>query len=217
MKIDVWSDIACPWCYVGKRRFAEGARRFEAAGGEPIELEYHSFELAPDTPVDFEGSEVDFLVRHKGMSEDAVRRMLDRMTETARGEGLTYDFAALRHTNSGRAHELLHLAKAHGMQEEMKERLLAAYFTEGRHVGRVPELADLAVDVGLDRDEVVAALEERRYRPAVVADLNQAQAYGIRGVPFYVINRRFGLSGAQPAEVFEEVLERAAAESEAEA
>ncbi|MFN8122488.1 MAG: DsbA family oxidoreductase [Thermoleophilia bacterium] len=211
MRIDVWSDIACPWCYIGKRRFEEGARRFAESTGRPVEVEYHAFELAPDTPVDFEGSEVDFLVHHKGMSEERVRSMLDQMTETARGEGLEYDFAGLRHTKTFRAHELLHHAKAKGLQEPMKERLLRAYFTEGRHLGHVDQLADLAAEVGLDRDEVVAVLEEGRYSDAVLDDMAVAQRLGIRGVPFYVIDQRYGVSGAQPAELFEEALNRAAA------
>ncbi len=214
MKIDVWSDIACPWCYVGKRRFAEGARRYAEAGGDRvIEVEYHAFELAPDTPVDFEGSEVDFLVHHKGMSEAKVRRLLEQMTATAAEEGLAYDFDALKHTKTLRAHELLHLAKERGLQDQMKERLLRAYFTEGRHIGHIASLADLAAEVGLDRDEVVAALEDERYRPAVIADFDLAGAYGIQGVPFYVIDGRYGVSGAQPPEVFAEVLQKAAEEA----
>ena len=212
MKIDVWSDIACPWCYVGKRRFAEGARRYTEAGGDRvIEVEYHAFELAPDTPVDFEGDEVDFLVHHKGMSESKVRRLLEQMTATAAAEGLAYDYDALRHTKTLRAHELLQLAKERGLQEQMKERLLCAYFTEGRHIGRIDSLAELAAEVGLDPAEVTAALEDERYRPAVIADFDLAGAYGIQGVPFYVIDGRYGVSGAQPPEVFAEVLQKAAA------
>jgi len=216
MKVDVWSDIACPWCYIGKRRFAEGARRFTEATGRAVEVEYHAFELAPDTPVDFEGSEVDFLVHHKGMSEERVRSMLDGMSATAKDEGLAYDFANLRHTKTFRAHELLHHAKAHGLQEPLKERLLRAYFTEGRHLGHVDQLADLAAEVGLDRDEAAAVLEEGRYTEAVLDDMAIAQRLGIRGVPFYVIDQRYGVSGAQPAELFEEALTRAAAPPEQE-
>jgi len=216
MKVDVWSDIACPWCYIGKRRFAEGARRFTEATGRAVEVEYHAFELAPDTPVDFEGSEVDFLVHHKGMSQERVRSMLDQMSATAREEGLEYDFANLRHTKTFRAHELLHHAKAKGLQEPMKERLMRAYFTEGRHLGHIDQLADLAAEVGLDRDEAAAALEDERYSEAVLDDMALAQRLGIRGVPFYVIDQRYGVSGAQPAELFEEALNRAAAPPEQE-
>lgn len=212
LQIDVWSDIACPWCYVGTRRFAEGVRRFQAAGGErEVRITYHSFELAPDTPVDFEGSEVDFLARHKGIPATQAREMLDHMTQLAATEGLTYDFGSLQHTNTLKAHELLHLARRHGKQAEMKERLLRAYFTEGRHVGKVDDLADLATEVGLDRDEVARELTAGTYRDDVQADIEQAHAYGIRGVPFYVIDGRFGVSGAQSPDVFAQALQKATA------
>jgi len=213
LKIDVWSDIACPWCYVGKRRFAEGVRRYHAAGGErSVEIEYHSFELSPDTPVDFEGDEVDFLAKHKRMPVEQVRQLLDQVTQIAASEGLAYDFEALHHTKTLKAHELLHLAKAQGKQEEMKERLLSAYFVEGRHVGHIDELAALAGDIGLDPADVTAALEAGTYAAAVEADIDQAMAYGINGVPFYVIDGRYGVSGAQSPDLFAQALAQAAAE-----
>ncbi|MEW1881992.1 DsbA family oxidoreductase [Rhodococcus sp. NPDC080181] len=210
VKVDIWSDIACPWCFVGKRRFEAGAAEFIADGGT-LEVEFHSFELAPDTPVDFDGSEVDFLVSHKGMPAAQVTQMLGQMTELAAGEGLAYDFDAVQHTNTVKAHELLHFAKSKGKQVEMKERLLAAYFEEGGHVGRVDDLADLAAEIGLDRDEVVEALKSGEFLPAVRADKEQAIAYGISGVPFFVIDGRLGVSGAQEPSVFADVLQKAAA------
>jgi predicted DsbA family dithiol-disulfide isomerase len=216
LKIDVWSDIACPWCYVGKRRFAEGVRRYQADGGGEVEVEYHSFELAPDTPVDFEGSEADFLADHKGLPLAQVREMLAQMTEVARAEGLEFDYEALQHTNTLKAHEALHAAKAAGRQAELKERLLRAYFTEGRHIGHPEELADLAAEVGLDRDAVLAALREGTYRDDVAADIAQAGAYGIRGVPFFVIDGRYGVSGAQDPQLFADALRRAADEVDVE-
>ena len=161
LTVDIWSDVACPWCYIGKRRFEEGVRRYQQAeGARPVDVEYHSFELAPDTPVDFEGSEVDFLARHKGMPAEQVHQLVAHVTELAAAEGLAYDFDALRHTNTRKAHQVLHLAKAHGLQRELKERLLRAYFVEGRHVGRDDSLAELAAEVGLDADLVLAALRE---------------------------------------------------------
>lgn len=218
LKVDIWSDIACPWCYVGKRRFEEGLRRFEATGaGLTVEVEYHSFELAPDTPVDFEGTEVDFLAGHKGLPVEQVRPMLEQMTEVAASVGLDFDYAALRHTNTVKAHQVLHLARAKGVQHEMKERLLRAYFTEGRHVGHDEDLADLAAEVGLDRDEVLRALEQETYRDAVHADIAQARAYGISGVPFYVIDERIGVSGAQDPALFADALRQAAESLEVEA
>ena len=216
VKIDIWSDIACPWCYIGKRRLEAGIAAYaQTAGSVPVEIEYHSFELAPDTPVDFEGSEVDFLIRHKRMSREQVRAMLDRVTQVAAGEGLDYDFHAVRHTNTVKAHQLLHYAKAHGRQLETKEQLLRAYFVEGRHVGRAEDLAELAAEIGLDRDDVLRSLHEDEYLAAVRADGRAAMEYGIQAVPFFVIDGRYGVSGAQRAETFTQALTQAGLDREA--
>ena len=216
LKIDIWSDIACPWCYIGKRLLEAGIAAYSAGGPErpPVEVEYHSFQLSPDTPAGFQGSVVDFLVRQKHMSEVQVRSMLDRVTGIALEEGLHYDFGSVRHTNTLKAHELLHYAKAHGVQLELKERLLKAYFVEGRHVGRPEDLADLAAEVGLDREDALRALRDDDYAGAVAADQRLAAQYGIQAVPFFVIDGRYGLSGAQPAETFARVLAEVAAERE---
>lgn len=212
VKVDIWSDIACPWCFVGKRRFETALQKFKATGVD-VEVEFHSFELAPDTPVDFAGSEVDFLVSHKGMQAAQVEQMLGQMTELAAAEGLSYDFDALQHTNTVKAHELLHFAKQQGRQLDMSERLFAAYFEEGRHIGRIEDLADLAAEIGLDREAVVEALTSEAHLADVAADKEQAVAYGISGVPFFVIDKKFGVSGAQEPSVFLDVLQKAAAES----
>ncbi|KPG83733.1 DsbA family protein [Frigoribacterium sp. RIT-PI-h] len=208
VKVDIWSDIACPWCFIGKRKFEEAVRRFDG----PVEVEYHSFELSPDTPVDFEGDEVDFLSKHKGMPADQVRGMLDTVAGIASEVGLAYDFEHLQHTNTVKAHELLHFAKANGRQAEMKERLLHAYFEEGRHVGRVDDLVALAMEVGLDEQEAREALETGRHLGDVRADQAQAQAFGITGVPFFVLDGQYGISGAQAPETFVQALEQVASE-----
>ncbi|MFT4052816.1 MAG: DsbA family oxidoreductase [Microbacterium sp.] len=211
--IDIWSDIACPWCYIGKRNLENGLA--QTAGDEDapaVEVIFHSYELAPDTPVDFDGNEVDFLSGHKGMSPDSVREMLDRVTGVAAGAGLEYRFDLLQHTNTVKAHELLHFAKAQGAQHAMAERLMSAYFTEGRHVGRIDDLVALAAEAGLDADAAREALESGRYLPDVRADQAQARAYGIQGVPFFVIDGRYGVSGAQPPEAFAQVLRQVWAE-----
>lgn len=210
IKVDIWSDIACPWCFIGKRRFEAGLAQFTQASGAQVDVEFHSFELAPDTPVDFEGNEVDFLAHHKGMEPAQVEQMLAQMTQLAAAEGLSYDFDSLQHTKTLLAHQLLHFAKSKGLQHEMKERLLSAYFEQGRHVGRIPDLADLAAEVGLDRDEVVQALEAGTHADAVRADIEQARAYGIGGVPFFVIDGKYGVSGAQEPATFVDVLTKVA-------
>ncbi|MEO6115951.1 MAG: DsbA family oxidoreductase [Pseudolysinimonas sp.] len=201
IKVDVWSDIACPWCFIGKRKFEAGAAQF---GGD-VEVEYHSFELSPDTPVDFDGSEQDYLVT-RGFPADKIDGMLDRVTGIAESVGLHYDYDALQHTNTVLAHQLIHYAKAHGRQLEMKERLLAAYFEQGKHVGRVEDLADLAAELGFDRDDVVRSLTSNEYLGAVRADQELAIEYGIQGVPFFVIDGKYGVSGAQDASTFANVL-----------
>ncbi|MCL2515748.1 MAG: DsbA family oxidoreductase [Microbacteriaceae bacterium] len=209
IKIDIWSDIACPWCYIGKRKFEGGAGLFAGAGeGRGVEIEYHSFELSPDTPVDFEGGEADFLAQHKGIDRGQAQQMLDRVTGIAASVGLNYDYDNLQHTNTVLAHEAIHFAKAHGKQLEMKERLLSAYFLEGKHVGTVADLAALGGEIGLDEDALAAALEAHEFLPAVREDQQTAIEYGINGVPFFVIDGKYGVSGAQEAQTFAQVLER---------
>ncbi|WP_025155831.1 DsbA family oxidoreductase [Leifsonia aquatica] len=216
IKIDIWSDIACPWCYIGKRKFEAGSGLFAGAGdGRDVEVEYHSFELSPDTPVDFDGSEIDFLAGHKGMAAEQVQQMLERVTGIASSVGLDYDFDSLKHTNTVKAHELLHFAKANGKQLELAERLFKAYFIEGGHVGRVEDLADLAASVGLDRAEALAALESEQYLADVREDQRTATEFGINGVPFFVIDGKYGVSGAQDAATFAQVLEQVWGEREA--
>jgi predicted DsbA family dithiol-disulfide isomerase len=205
LKVDIWSDVQCPWCYIGKRKFESGVQLF----GKPVEIEYHSFELAPDTPVDYEGTTLDYLAERKGLSPEHVRSMLENVTKIAAEVGLTYDFDAVHQTNTRKAHELLHYAKTHGKQIEMKERLLKAYFVNGEHVGDLRTLSALAADVGLDAADVLRSLEAGEYAAAVAADIAQAEVHGISGVPFYVIDGRFGISGAQSAETFAAALQQA--------
>ncbi|KQV07901.1 DsbA family oxidoreductase [Leifsonia sp. Root112D2] len=209
IKVDIWSDIACPWCYIGKRKFETGSGIFAERGdGREVEVEYHSYELSPDTPVDFDGNETDFLAAHKGIDPSQVGQMLERVTGIASAVGLDYDYDILKHTNTVKAHQLVHYAKAHGQQLQAKERLLKAYFIEGRHVGRVEDLADLAAEIGLDRADVVRSLEEDEYLPGVRADQEMAQELGIQGVPFFVIDHKYGVSGAQESDTFDQVLEQ---------
>ena len=207
ISIDIWSDIACPWCYIGKRNLEAGlAATAEDDDAPQVTITFHSFELSPDTPVDFEGDEAEFLMGHKGMPRAQVEQMLERVTGVAQEAGLEYRFDLLQHTNTVKAHELLHHAKQQGHQHDMEERLMSAYFTEGRHVGRVEDLADLAAEVGLDREAALEALRSERHLADVRADQAQAQAYGIQGVPFFVIDGQYGVSGAQPPEAFAGVL-----------
>jgi predicted DsbA family dithiol-disulfide isomerase len=207
ISIDIWSDIACPWCYIGKRNLEQALGSIAADDDAPqVEVTFHSFELSPDTPVDFDGGPIEFLSERKGMPREQVVQMLDHVTSVAKNAGLDYHFELQQQTNTVKAHELLHFAKQRGLQHEMKERLMEAYFVKGEHVGRIDDLVELAAEVGLDRDEVRAALESEQYLSAVRQDQQQARAYGIQGVPFFVIDGKYGISGAQPADAFVNVL-----------
>ncbi len=209
VKVDVWSDIACPWCYIGKRKFESGVAAFhDSADARPVEVEYHSFELSPDTPVDFEGTEAEFLSQHKGLPVAQAQQMIDQVADIATTVGLHYDYDALHHTNTVKAHQVIHLAKQHGKQLEMVERLFTAYFERGEHVGQDESLADLGASIGLDRDEVLATLRDDAQLAAVRADQAQAQAFGINGVPFFVIDGKYGVSGAQDPATFAQVLQQ---------
>lgn len=205
VEVEIWSDIACPFCYIGKRNFESGA----AAAGVPVAVVYRSFILAPDAPADLAGGNAARLAEKFGVSVAEAQAMQLQIAETARKAGLAFDYDRMQPTNTGLAHQLLHHAHAHGRQAEMKERLLLAHFTEGGHVGRVEELADLAAEVGLDRAAVVRALTTGEHLDGVRADIAQAQAYGITGVPFYVIDGKYAVSGAQAPETFSRALTQA--------
>jgi predicted DsbA family dithiol-disulfide isomerase len=211
IKVDIWSDVQCPWCYIGKRKFEAGVDTF---GGE-VTVEYHSFELAPDTPVDFDGTPTDYLSQRKGIPVADVEQMLARVTGIASAVGLHYDYEHVHQTNTVKAHELIHYAKSKGRQLEMKERLLDAYFVRGEHVGRVADLADIAEGLGFDRADVVRSLESEEFLADVKTDVAEAAKLGIQGVPFFVIDGRYGVSGAQDAATFANVLTQVQSEKEA--
>ena len=195
---DIWSDIACPWCYVGKRRFEAALKDFPQAA--QVDVVWHSFELDPDAPLTSTASTRDILAKKYGRSPAQAQEMLDGMTETAAQDGLEYHFELQRPTNTFQAHQVIHLAAEHGRQDAMKERLLRAFFNEGAFLGDPEVLATLAAEIGLDAGEVRAALESQTYAAAVRQDEAQAQAYGIQGVPFFVLGAKYGVSGAQPPE-----------------
>lgn len=205
IRVDVWSDIACPWCYIGKRKLESAVTET----GIPVEIEYHAYELAPDLPTEFEGSEQDYL-EIRGFSADQVQPLLARIVRAAKAVGLDFDYDILRHTNMLKGHQLIRWAKTEGRQLDMVERILAAHFEEGRHVGRDSDLADLAGEIGLDREKALRALQEGRHVDDVQADEARAQQLGIRSVPFYVFETTYGVAGAQDPETFADILRRLA-------
>jgi predicted DsbA family dithiol-disulfide isomerase len=210
MKVEIWSDVVCPWCYIGKRRFEAALREFPHR--DQVEVRWRSFELdpaarsaSPGEPGDYAGR----LARKYGTSREGAQQMLDSMTATAAAEGLELRFDRAVAANTFEAHQLVHLAAEHGVQDQVKERLLRAYFTEGEPVGDRAALVRLAAEAGLPADEAARTLEEGRYASAVRADEVEAGALGISGVPFFVVDRRYGVSGAQPPAQLLQVLTRA--------
>ncbi len=205
MKIEIWSDVVCPWCYIGKRRFEAALEGLD----EAVEVRWRSFELDPGALPTPEGSLAEELASKYRLTVEEAERMMDQMAQAARGEGLEFDFASARRGNTLDAHRLLHFASDRGVQGEMKERLLRAYFSEGRAIADRGELAALAADAGLDQDEVEAMLSGSDYVDAVRRDEARAGELGIGGVPFFLIQGRLGISGAQPVELMRQGLERA--------
>ncbi|MDP1845865.1 MAG: DsbA family oxidoreductase [Pseudomonadota bacterium] len=199
MQIDVWSDVVCPWCYVGKRRLEQALARFP--NKDDVTVVWHSFELDPNAPKESTESHGELLARKYGMSRAKAEEMQAQMTRTAALDGLQFAFEKSRPENTFAAHRLLHFAARHGLQGAMKERLLRAYFTEGRRIGDNAELTALAAEVGLDATEVAAMLADpAAHANDVRADEASARAMDIRGVPFFVLDQKYGVSGAQPAD-----------------
>ncbi|HEX8102857.1 MAG TPA: DsbA family oxidoreductase [Solirubrobacteraceae bacterium] len=206
MHVEIWSDIACPWCYVGKRRFEAALARYEHR--DEVTVTWRSFELDPAAPAEREHDTATHLAEKYGTSAERAEEMLAQMTETAAGEGLDFRFDRNRGGNTFDAHRLVHLAAAHGRQDAMKERLLRAYFSEGELVADHATLARLAAEAGLPEDEVRETLGSDRYAQDVRDDERTAGGLGISGVPFFVVDRKLGASGAQSPEVLLDLLRR---------
>jgi predicted DsbA family dithiol-disulfide isomerase len=204
--VEIWSDIACPWCYVGKRRFEAALAGFEHAGD--VRVTWRSFELDPGAPDERPGDRAEHLAAKYGSSVEQARAMQDQMTEVAAGEGLEFHFERARDGRTFDAHRLTHLAAAHGLQDAMEERLMRAYLTEGELMSDAAALERLGVEVGLPAEEVRAVLAGDRYADEVREDERTAASLGIRAVPFFVVDRSLGASGAQPPEVLGELLRR---------
>lgn len=205
MRIEIWSDVVCPWCYVGKRRFEQALAEFPG----DVEVEYRAFELDPSPDRDPDESEAQMLARKFGRTEQQARQMLDEMTRTAAGEGLEFHYDTVVQANTFLAHQLIAYATSRGLGREAKERLLRAHFTDGLDVGDQDTLVRLADEIGLDG--AADALASGAYAGTVREQQEQARAFGITGVPFFVIDRKYGVSGAQPSAAFLQVLQQAAA------
>ena len=213
MKIEIWSDIACPWCYVGKRRFEQALQQFEHAGD--VEVTWRSFELDPHAPRTHAESQDELLAKKYGMPVEKARAMNERMTAEARKEGLDFHLDRVKVGNTFDAHRLVHLAAESGRADAMKERLMRAYFTEGEAVGDPDTLVRLGAEVGLGEGRVREIVNGDAYANDVRTDEERARSFGISGVPFFAIDERYGVSGAQPADVLLGALRQAYEEAEA--
>jgi len=209
LELEVWSDIACPWCYVGKRRLEGALKRFPHAAS--VKLTWRSFELDPGAPQEQDRTvpHAARLARKYGMSVEQAQKATDNLVGVARAEGLVFDFVNIRSGNTFDAHRLLHLAHARGLQDAVKERFMKAYFEQGELMSDHGSLVRLASEAGLDAREVTDVLASDAYAAAVRADEAQARELGITGVPCFVWGRRFAVSGAQPVEVLLAALQQA--------
>jgi len=207
MNVEIWSDVVCPWCYIGKRRFERAVASFDHP--DELTVTYRSFELDPDAPGQRTGTHAEHLAGKYGMTIAQAEQASEQMTERAAADGLEFRFDLVRGGNTFDAHRLLHLAKDQGLQPQLKERLLRATFTEGLPIADKATLVRLAAEAGLAAAQAQAVLDGDAYADAVRADERQAARYGITGVPFFVADGKYAVSGAQPPEVLLQLLQRA--------
>jgi len=206
MKVEIWSDVMCPFCYIGKRRFEMALEQFPHK--DDVEIIWKSFQLNPNMETDPRKNINEYLAEHKGISLEQAKMMNDRVTDMAREVGLQYDFDKAIVANSFDAHRLSHFAKQFGKQNEMEERLFKAYFSEGKNTADHETLVQLAADAGLDAVKTRTMLSENDFSDDVEQDIYEAQQVGARGVPFFVFDNSYAVSGAQPAQLFLQVLNK---------
>ena len=211
MKIEVWSDYVCPFCYIGKKQLEKAIKNSGYDG--QIDVEFKSFLLDPTTPIDTEESIYTSLARKYNMSEQEAKNMTLNVASRAKEVGLDYNFDDMKTANTTAAHRSAKLAAAQGKSEIYNERLMKAYFLEGEAIGRHDVLKRLAKEVELDMEDVQRVLESNQYEEAIEQDIYEAQQIGVRGVPFFVFNNKYGVSGAQPQGLFEQTIEQAASEA----
>jgi predicted DsbA family dithiol-disulfide isomerase len=211
MQVEIWSDVVCPWCYLGKRRFERALESF--GHRDEVTVVFRSFELDPTAAPGETTPTVEMLASRYGMSPQQASDAQRQMEQRAAQDGLEFAMDGLLSGNTRDAHRLLHLAKARGLQAELAERLHRAYFSEQGSIFDHASLANLAADVGLDRAEATRVLASDEYADAVDADEAVARSLGVTGVPFVAIDRRYGISGAQPPEAIAAALQQSWAES----
>ncbi len=208
MQVEVWSDIMCPFCYIGKRNYEKGLQQF--ADNNDIELVWKSFQLDPSLPQDQaeQLNVYDYLSKRKGIAKEQVVKMHAQLTQTAKNAGLEYHLDKTIMANSFNAHRLIQLAKEKGLGDKAEERLFYANFTEGKDFGDTTVLIELAKEIGLSEADVKEALSNDKYAVDVNKDIQEARELGVNGVPFFVFNRKYAVSGAQPPQSFLQVLQK---------
>ncbi|MET3524005.1 DsbA family oxidoreductase [Mesorhizobium abyssinicae] len=211
MKVEIWSDVACPWCYIAKHRFDNALSQFEHR--EQVEVIWRSYQLDPDAPAMSNMSLNDSLSEKHGLSLEEAIAMNDQMRRLGAQEGLNYDFDRARYGNSFDAHRLIHFARQRGVQTTMEERLFRAYFTEGKALGDTNILVELAREVDINAEEARAVLVGEAFAEQVRADTESARRLGLKGIPFFIIDEKYAIAGAQASETFRDALERAWMES----
>lgn len=210
MKIEIWSDIACPFCYMGKRKFDMALAQFE--GREDVQIEWKSFLLNPEIKTDPNRSIFQYLSEIKGFPEGQARQMMNQITDSGSAIGLDYNFDQVVLANTIKAHQLLHEARIQGFQHEMEERLFEAHFVEGKNIDDVNILVNLASEVGMNTTALDVKILSGQYTTELEADIELAQQFGVRGVPFFVFDRKYAVSGAQEPETFLNTMEQVLAE-----
>lgn len=200
MKVEIWSDVMCPWCYIGKRRFEKALEQFPQK--DRIEVEWKSFQLNPDMKTDPDKSIVEYLAETKGMTVDHAEKMLDHVTGIAEEVGLEYHMDKTVLANSFDSHRFIQFAKKNKVGDAAEEQLFHAYFTEGKNTADHATLIDLGTKIGLDAAAVKSVLDSNQFAGEVRQDIYEAQQVGVRGVPFFVLDRKYAVSGAQQTETF---------------
>jgi predicted DsbA family dithiol-disulfide isomerase len=212
MKVEIWSDVVCPFCYIGKRKFEMALAKFEYK--DNIEIEWKSFQLNPDLKTDTNKKTAEALSESKGISVDQANGMINNVVGVAKQVGLDYNFDISKVANTFMAHRFAHIAKSYGKQDEVEEALFKAYFCEGVNLDDLESLLNIGDNIGLPRAEVKVRLESQEADEAVLNDIYEAKQIGVQGVPFFVFDRKYAVSGAQDPQVFLDTLQSAYEEME---
>ncbi|MEN2282059.1 DsbA family oxidoreductase [Algoriphagus sp. SE2] len=207
MKIEIWSDVVCPFCYIGKRKLEKSLEKYPFK--DKIEIEWKSFQLNPDQVTDPSLNSLEYLSKSKGWSMSQTLQITQQVMDMAKNEGLEFQMDKTVVANTKNAHRLIHLAQESSKGSEMKERLLKAYFNEGINVDDADALLNIGLEIGLEESQIKEILNSDKFENEVERDIYESRQLGVQGVPFFVLDRKFGISGAQPDEVFDQTIEKA--------